>query len=123
MSYYIHQIPGRLRIKSPTVKRNQAKAEAVEALLRAIYGVGSVAVNTVTGSVIIHYDQVDVEPEKILNTLKRAGYFDESKAVTHDQVIQKAASDVSFFLGRTVCGAVVETALGDSALSMIAAFI
>ncbi|MBI3803150.1 MAG: heavy-metal-associated domain-containing protein [Nitrospirae bacterium] len=123
MSYYIHQIPGRLRIKSPAVKRNPAKAEIVEGLLKSIDGVDSVAVNILTGSITIHYDQNNLQPEAILDRLKQARYFDESKAVTHDQVIYTAASNVGLFLGKTVCGAVVETALGDSAFSMLAALI
>jgi copper chaperone CopZ len=119
MSYYIHQIPGRLRIKSPAIKRNQAKAEAVETLVARIDGVCSVTVNTITGSIVIHH-QTDADPEEILNTLKRAGYFDETKAVTHDEVIHTAASNVGLFVGKTVCGAVLQTALGDSPLAMIA---
>lgn len=123
MSYYIHQIPGRLRIKSPAVKRNQTMADAVESFLKAISGIRSVSVNTVTGSIIIHHDPQSISSETILGALKCNGYFDASKAMTHDQVIQTAASSVGLFLSKTVCGAVLETALEDAALSMIAALI
>ncbi len=123
MSDYIHQIPGRLRIKSQAIKRNQTTAEAAEALLKAVSGIRSVAVNTVTGSIVIHHDSQSISSETILGTLKRHGYFDASKAMTHDQVFQTAASSVGLFLGKTLCGAVLETAFEDSALSVIAALI
>lgn len=123
MSYYIHQIPGRLRIKSPAVKRKPTMAEAVEVLLKTIEGIRSVAVNTITGSITIHYTLQVVSPGTILDALECKGYFDPSKAMTHDQVIQGAASDVGLFLSRTVCGAVVETAFEGSAWSLLAVLI
>lgn len=123
MSYYIHQIPGRLRIKSPVVRRNEAVAVTVETFLKTIDGIRSVAVNTLTGSITLHYSPSVVTPEIILEALKCKGYFDASKAKTHDQVIYTAASGVGFFLSKTVCGAALETVLEDSALSMIAALI
>lgn len=123
MSYYIHQIPGRLRIKSPVVRRNEAVAVTVETFLKTIDGIRSVAVNTLTGSITIHYSPRVVTPEIVLEALKCKGYFDASKAKTHDQVIYSAASNVGFFLSKTVSGAALETAFEGSALSLIAALI
>lgn len=123
MSYYIHQIPGRLRIKSPAVRRNQAAAETVSVLLTALAGVRSVAINTVTGSIIVCYDPKTISSETIVGPLKRNGYFDASKAMTHDQVIQRAASKAGLFLSRTFFGAVVETAFQGSAWSFLAILI
>lgn len=123
MSYYIHQIPGRLRIKSPLIKRNQSAAQTVEGLVAGICGVRSVAVNIVTGSIVIRYNFRAVSSGTILNVLKCNGYFDPSKAVTHDQVIQTAVSNAGCFLGKTVCGAVVESALEGSAWSLLAVLI
>jgi copper chaperone CopZ len=123
MSYYIHQIPGRLRIKSPSIKRNLAAAEAVELLLKAVPGVRSVAVNTVTGSIVISYHPKTVSPGRILHLLTSNGYFNASKAVTHDQVIQGAVSSAGNFLSKTFFGAVLESALEGSAWSLLAVFI
>lgn len=123
MSHYIHHIPGRLRIKTPYVKRNQRVAEGVKTALAAIRGIRLISINTLTGSIVVQYDPIYANTKEILDTLKRVCYFDESKAVTHDQVIETAASRVGRLLSKTVCGAVLETAFEDSALSVIAALI
>lgn len=123
MSHYIHHTPGRLRMKTPYVKRNLRAAERVKDTLLDVQGIHSISINTLTGSVVVHYDPISSNPEEILNMLKSACRFDETKATAHDEVIQAAASNVSFFLSKTVCGAVLETALEESALSMIAALI
>ena len=41
MSYYVHQVPGRLRIKSPSIKGNQKEAVVVEDLLKRMEGIKS----------------------------------------------------------------------------------
>jgi predicted DsbA family dithiol-disulfide isomerase len=123
MSHYIHHTPGRLRIKTPHVKRNLRRAEAVKNTLWPLRGIHSISISTLTGSVVVHYDLTSANSEEILQALKRACYFDETKAVTHDEVIHAAASNVGLFLSKTVCGAVLETTLEESALSMISALI
>ncbi len=50
MSYYVHHVPGRLRVKSPLIKNNETVAAAVKQLLRGVNGVDSVDVNLTTGS-------------------------------------------------------------------------
>lgn len=123
MNHYIHHIPGRLRIKTPHVKRNTRLAEIIKNVLWPIQGLQTISINTLTGSVVVEYDPTRSNPEEILETLKRACYFDESKAVTHDQVIHTAAASVGLFLGKTVCNAVLGTALEESGFSVIAALI
>lgn len=123
MSHYIHHIPGRLRIKTPHVKRNSRLAEIIKNVLWPLQGLRTISINPLTGSIVVEYDPIRANPEELLETLKRACYFDESKAVTHDQVIHTAAASVGLFLGKTVCNAVLGTALEESGFSVIAALI
>jgi Zn-dependent membrane protease YugP len=51
-----HQVPGRIRLKANSAKRNPAILDHIKQLFVAIPGVESVAVNTTTGSLILHYD-------------------------------------------------------------------
>ncbi len=44
MSYYIHGVTGRLRVKTPVVRGSQYKAEEVQQLLKTIRGIMSVTV-------------------------------------------------------------------------------
>ncbi len=70
MSYYIHDIPGRLRVKTPVIKGNGNAAEEVQRILNVIEGIDSTSVNTTTGSVVINYNARAVQSEKIIDTLK-----------------------------------------------------
>ena len=123
MNYYVHNIPGRLRVKTPMVKRNRASARHVEELMKQLRGINSTAVNTTTGSVVVLYDQEAISSDVILNTLENEGLFDSSKAGSCDQYINEAASKAGQFLGKILFGAFVENAFEGSALSYIAVFI
>jgi len=92
MSYYLHHVPGRIRIKSPIVKGKKRVAEEVLSLLKSIAGVGTVDVNITTGSLLISYDPQRVRREDIVYALHGSGYFDPSRAKTNDQCIQNYAS-------------------------------
>ncbi|MDA8091800.1 MAG: hypothetical protein M0Z61_16470 [Nitrospiraceae bacterium] len=119
MSYYIHSVPGRLRVKSPLVKNNQIAAVEVEKLLNSLYGVNSVLANVVTGSITVNYDQNAVTSDSIIDILKNTGYFEPSKAISHDQYINRAASKAGQAIGRSIAGLVVGKALEGSALSLL----
>ncbi|MHB8481534.1 MAG: HMA2 domain-containing protein [Nitrospiria bacterium] len=119
MSYYIHQIPGRLRVKTPLIKRNQETGQEIQELLRPIKGISSVETNSTTGSIVIHYSCNLVSSERILEILKGAGYFDQSKAVTNDQYIHAKASKTGHLIWGALSGAFLEAALGSSPLSLI----
>ncbi|OPY77836.1 MAG: hypothetical protein A4E64_00978 [Syntrophorhabdus sp. PtaU1.Bin058] len=92
MSYYIHDVPGRLRMKSPVIKRNRFVAEEVEKLIGGVDGVDNVNINLTTGSLLVNYDPKTTKHHEIINLLQGKGYFDQSKAMTNDQYIHNAAS-------------------------------
>lgn len=123
MSYYIHDIPGRLRVKNPLIKSYSKIAGDIQRLLNQIDGINSTAINTVTGSIIINYDSKAVSSKKILDTLKYAGYFDLSKAITNDQYIHAAVSNAGKLVWKTLFGALAGEALEGSALSFLAVLI
>ncbi|WJR81437.1 HMA2 domain-containing protein [Bradyrhizobium sp. NP1] len=51
-----HQVPGRIRMKVPSVKANPELAEQIKQTFAVIPGIEEVIVNPVTGSVVLHYD-------------------------------------------------------------------
>ena len=98
MTYYIHNVPGRLRIKSPVVKCGSGGATEMVRLLEGSIGVKSVATRAATGSCLIHYDPAITGPDALVLSLSRGGYFSPSEAITNDEYIRKGAAKLLSFL-------------------------
>lgn len=123
MSYYFHNVPGRLRVKTPSVKGSEQKANEVKGLLSVIDGVIETSVNTLTGSIVVNYDHRVVGAGEITEELRKHGHFDMSRARTNDEYIQNAASKTGQFLGKVLFGAFIEKSLEGSVLSLLAVLI
>ncbi len=123
MSYYIHSIPGRLRIKSLKVKQNPRASEEIRMALSSLQGLGTVEINNITGSILVNYNPGVLNSKDITSLLERKGYFDSSKAVTNDTYIKEKVTALGNFASRTVFGSVVEKSLEGSALAYLAVLI
>jgi len=123
MSYYVHSVPGRLRVKIPMVRCEPGVGREVVEIVENIRGVRHVEVNPVTGSVVVRYDPKWSRSEEILEVLQKHGYFDEQKVLPNDPLMENAAVKASRMIGKTLFGLAVEKAFEGSALSMLAAFI
>ena len=119
MSHYIHDTPGRLRVKSPAVKKNQDASDEIKKALSAVNGIATVDINLTTGSILVNYNPKTVKQQDIISLLQRKGYFDASKALTNDQYLQSVASKAGNVVGKAIFGTFVEKALEGSALSHI----
>jgi hypothetical protein len=91
MSYYIHHVPGRLRIKSPVLKRHDGSENGIAELLRGLAGIDKIAVNGITGSCLIRYNPSMTRGDDIVLTLSKNGYFDPGRAVSNEECVQDAA--------------------------------
>jgi copper chaperone CopZ len=120
MSYYYHEVRGRLRLKTPVLKGNKSLGEKIQDFLSVIPGIESVRTSTVTGSIIIHYDSKTISSREITDIVEEKGYFDKKKAVTSDQYWNHSLEKVGQTVGKVVFGAMVEKAFEGSALSLIA---
>jgi copper chaperone CopZ len=123
MTYYVHDIPGRLRVKIPSVKGQTAKARAIQSLLRNIEGIESIRVNTVTGSVVVKYDPALALSQTILSILTENDCFDEDSAITLDRAVVEAGSKAGRALSKAFCGWAVGRALEGTGLSFLAVLI
>jgi len=123
MSYYMHNVPGRLRIKSPVIKNNKTVADELKKGLSTLYGVATVDINLITGSLLINYNSKFVKYTEIVGILQRKGYFDPSKALTNDEYIHKAASKAGSVIGRSVFSTFTGMALERTPLSFLAILI
>ena len=122
MLLHLHHVPGRLRVCLAKLKRNARAAILLRAELIAIPGVKSVSINSLTGSIIVHYDRNGFEPEKFGSTLRRLGYIDEASLYAPCPAFRKAdtvASAAANAVVKTLLGAVLEQCIGRTASTLI----
>lgn len=119
MSYYIHNVPGRLRVKSPLLKRNENSAYELRKLLGTVNGIATIDINLTTGSLLVNYNPRAVRHSDIVRLLEAKGYMDASKAMNNDQYIKNAASRAGDVIGKAVFGLFVDKAFEGSALSFL----
>jgi len=119
MSHYIHHVPGRLRIKSPRLKRNNREAEQAQGYMERLHGVQSTEVNTVTGSLVIKYDTALVEGHTLLNSLRTLGHL----LPHHGHAAHFQGPGIGQKISDTVVNKVLETIIERSATVLIAAIL
>jgi copper chaperone CopZ len=123
MGHYIHHVPGRLRIRTPLLKRDNERARAAEEFLQSIEGVTSVRANTVTGSITLTYECGIVGSEAILDAAARRGYYRPEAARHADGQLHDMAARTGDTLGKMVFGFVVKEAVERSAVALIGALL
>ncbi len=123
MTYYMHSIPGRLRLKIPAIRRNPEEAKAIQALLKGLEGMESIRANTITGSLVVKYEPGRSLKERILAILKENGYFDETRAIDMDHFLIENTSKAGRALSKAFCGWAMGRALEGTSLSFLAVFI
>ncbi|MGD9222218.1 MAG: hypothetical protein PVH22_03160 [Desulfobacteraceae bacterium] len=122
MEYYVHYVPGRLRVRIPEIRRDAAKAAKVNCLLD-IYGVDHIKVNHLTGSVLVTFDPCLTDKDELLVLLKDKELFDGSRAITCDEKIRRASDKAVSKFSRAIFGYAVSKALESSGFPLLAAFI
>ncbi len=56
MECFIHQSPGRLRVRSPVLKDDEVRVQSLSIQLSLLPGIVRVRVNTTTGSMLVYFD-------------------------------------------------------------------
>lgn len=123
MKYYLHETPGRLRIKIPGLKGDAEALESVRDELVGLAGVREVTANVVTGSIVVMHHRNVLRTRDVLDLLEEQGHIDAASgaptAVYNDQAFSKAGAVV----GKALFGMAVERALAPSGLSFLAALL
>jgi hypothetical protein len=120
MHSYVHNVPGRLRVKNPLFKNSAVHYDVQKALVNMGHGIGTADFNTTTGSLLINYNPKEINHQDILNTLERAGFYHPEKTVTNDQVIHQATTKAFNAVTKAVSGAFIGSALEGTGLSFLA---
>lgn len=124
MPQYVHHLPGRLRVKCPSLKGNAHSAETVVQLLSAEEGIASCEVNPLTGSVLVHYDESATNAYRMLDLLKRGGHFGaDADLRLQDRPLEETVSGVGKMVSKAVMGALVERVVERSAVALVGAIL
>jgi hypothetical protein len=125
MGYYVHHVPGRLRVKAPALKRNPALAARTCSRVTAVEGVSGADANPVTGSLIVTYDPLRVDPRVLLQRLAEDGVIRRNVGLPEpDQAgldVGRLAAGATGNLGNALVGVLVEKLVERSALALVAA--
>jgi hypothetical protein len=100
-----HQVPGRIRMKVASAKGDPALLDQIKQLFVAIPGVGSVAVNATTGSVILHYDLTQhAAVHKDFQALYTSHASDVSRSPANeiDNVVSTIQAEAEFLADRSL---------------------
>ena len=122
MSYYIHHVPGRLRIKTAQLCRAECRTR-LGRMLEDLPGIASHSHNGKIGSVLIHYDTDRLSADDILYHLYKAGCLDSPISAT------PAASDggdlvkqAGALFGSALFGTLLRKSVETSVLSLARGF-
>ncbi len=111
MKYYIHYVSGRIRIQSPVLNDNIAKAKEFEAFIKGLNGISAIEIHAATGSAIIHFDEKRINCEQVIGILEKNGYFRLADAETCDERIEKTSERI-LEVAEKVIGA-IEGGIGE----------
>lgn len=113
MGQYIHDIPGRLRVRSGSFHCRSVAAEAARQRLLDLDGVSHVRLNPRARSITVHYDPDQLSRAELLGLLEECGCV--GATASHPDVGTRAGEA----FGKALAGAVVNKALERSAVKLV----
>jgi hypothetical protein len=123
MGYYLHHVPGRLRVRIPQLKQRPYRMKKVHEALKDHAGIERIEHRHTTGSVVVRYDPDVLDDTRILSALTHGGLLDETEVIEsrreHRRTGDKAGAAVSRIFFSWVMGRVLEA----NGLSLLAALI
>jgi len=123
MSGYIHHVPGRLRFKLLQLKGQVRRAEEVEKAVRQMKGVVSIEANTITGSLLIHYDVTEVESYVFLDGMKKTLLQFGAINSSYSQLNASSCFTVGSVVTDKLVGVLLEKLIERSAVAIVGALL
>lgn len=123
MGYYVHHVPGRLRIRIPELKLRPCRINKVHDALNNLNGIERIEHKRATGSIIIHYDPELMDDIRICNALSYKGLFDKTQVVSSHKMFKKTHEKAGQAIGRIVFNLALGRVLTANGLSFLAALI
>lgn len=119
----VHHITGRLRLKFPELRSRRDLSHAVEKAIRTLPMVRLVQVNSVTGSLLIHYDARGTQQAILLKAIQDVLANQFGLIFSNDNSAAKAAANAMHFhsnaLVDRMTGMIVDKIVERSALAIL----
>jgi hypothetical protein len=84
MSFYLHHVPGRLRIQTPELQKSKEAARTACGTLAMIDGVANTRVNPAIGSLLVLYDRERLNSDSLWDALRACGLVAGAKPIAND---------------------------------------
>ena len=97
-----HWMPGRVRLRVPSLAENSAGAALLREKLPTIQGVQSVKLNAASGSVLIVYQEDQVRPELLFASVVRIMNLDAELKRTPEPVVTRELREILGSVNRVV---------------------
>ena len=122
MTDYLHHVPGRLRVRSRSLRCETASCGTTLRKLRKLAGVRSVRHNAKAGSVTVCYDTRVANPDAVLNLINAECLQSRPTppVVSHNKQATSKSSkgNLTAEIGRMALGALVSRSVGYSISSL-----
>ncbi|MGB7920498.1 MAG: HMA2 domain-containing protein [Desulfobacterales bacterium] len=123
MNVYIHNVPGRLRVKIPSIKHLNHEARKVESLFDFRDGIERVRANALTGSLTITYDPERFSADQLLTALRENGYLETDHSLANAANDYVAATRVTQAVGKAMINWAISKTLESSGLGLLSVLI
>ena len=123
MNQYVHHVPGRLRIRVPSVKGNIAEANSLEKRIRAQHGIKSVQTNPLTGSVLIHYDPATASVPTLSRMMVCSAAPEPARRTVLAVPSVSTSQRITTRIAAAAIGHVMEMAMERAAVALVAALL
>ncbi len=120
--YFVHDIPGRLRIKIEYLKNHPERLQEIQTLLN-VSGVLRVRSNPLTGSTVVEYNPDKISSDRLLNILNINGYAIDVQANAVNRKIRATQEQVAMKACKATVSWLAGMILEANGLSMVARFI
>jgi hypothetical protein len=123
MKYYMHNVPGRLRIRFPELKYNEEGLNRVVGCLNKHGIINTATITANTGGVLVTYNPAAVDHNDILELLAMEGMIDLSYIISNDAYVEDMVHRAGKFLNKTAASLFLDIALQGTPLSLLTVFI
>jgi hypothetical protein len=105
------------------LRRAPGVALELKRSLKSIPGVNLIQTNTVTGSLVIFFDNSRTKAEAIISFLTYNGYFNADQTITSQKYVEQKVKKVGETVSKALLGIVLDRALQGTPLSMLTVLI